>query len=237
MNSPVRLLSAAVPEWLKQALLRARIRLRGGRVRCGPGARIDSEAEFDGRSSLGAGALVLGCAVGRWTYFGERALAIYTDIGAFCSIAPHAVIGGGRHPTRGRVTTSPLFYSTIHNPWGSFAGSVPRDDELPRTHVGNDVWIGYSAVVLPGVRVGDGAVVGAGAVVTRDVEPYAVVAGVPARKLRSRFGDDDVRWLLLHRWWHWPEARLRSLRPQFESVAALRAAVEPSARFAAPASR
>jgi carbonic anhydrase/acetyltransferase-like protein (isoleucine patch superfamily) len=226
-----------MPEWLRQALLRARLRLGGRRVGFGPGARIDSEAEFAGRASLGAGASVFGCRVGRWTYFGERCLAIYSDVGAFCSVAPHAVIGGGRHPTGGHVTTSPLFYSTIHNPWGDFPGSMRRDDELPRTHVGNDVWIGYAAVVLPGVRVGDGAIIGAGAVVTRDVEPYAIVAGVPARELRSRFGPDEVRWLLAHKWWNWPDARLRGLRPRFASVGSLRAAVEPSEPAAAAALR
>lgn len=226
-----------MPDWLRQAVLRARLRLRGRRVGCAPGARMDSEAEFAGNASLGAGASVFGCRVGRWTYFGEHSLAIHSDIGAFCSVAPHAVIGGGRHPTGGHVTTSPLFYSTIHNPWGDFPGSMRRDDELPRTRVGNDVWIGYSAVVLPGVTVGDGAIIGAGAVVTRDVEPYAIVAGVPARTLRSRFEPGDVQWLLGRKWWNWPDARLRGLRPRFASVASLRAEIEPSEPVGALASR
>jgi hypothetical protein len=129
------------------------------------------------------------------------------------------------------VTTSPLFYGTIHNPWGTFAGSMHRDIELPKTHVGNDVWIGYSAIVLPGLRVGDGAVIAAGAVVTRDVEPYEIVAGVPARAIRSRFDAEDREWLLSLKWWNWSDERLKQLRPQFCSIESLRAAVGTSAKW------
>ena len=226
MNSRA-FLRRVLPPGLRQALLRARLRLGGLHVNFGSGARIDSHAEFEDRASLHTGAAVFGSRVGRWTYFGEHSLVIYSEVGRFCSIAPHVVIGGGTHPTH-RVATSPLFYSAERNSWGSFPGALPLDEELPKTHIGNDVWIGHSAVVLPGVRVGDGAVIGAGAVVTRDVEPYAVVAGVPARKLRSRFDPDDVDWLLGLKWWDWPDARLKELRPRFSSVSALREAVGPS---------
>lgn len=214
-----------MPERLKQAMLRSRLRSRGLRVEFGAGARIDSYTDFAGSASLNAGAALFGCLVGRWTYFGNHSLAIYSDIGAFCSIAPHVIIGGGRHPTGGYVTTSPLFYSAHNNPWGSFPGALDRDSELPKTVIGSDVWIGYSAVVLPGVRVGDGAVIGAGAVVTRDVEPYGIVAGVPAKHLRSRFDRADVEWLLANKWWEWPDEQLKRLRPQFSSIASLRAAL------------
>ena len=135
-------------------------------------------------------------------------------------------MGGGRHPVGPNVTTSPVFYSGHSNPWGTFPGVMDRATELPKTYIGNDVWIGYSAVVLPGVRIGDGAVVAAGAVVTKDVAPYDIVAGVPARSLRSRFDAEDVEWLMRLQWWKWPEEKLRRLRPQFSSVAALREAVE-----------
>jgi acetyltransferase-like isoleucine patch superfamily enzyme len=222
MSFPGKSLSGLMPEGLKQALLRWRLRSRGVRVEFGAGARIDSYASFGVNATLGAGAAVFGCSVGRWTYFGEDCLAIYSEVGAFCSIAPHVIIGGGRHPTRGYVTTSPLFYSARSNPWGAFPGAIDRNQELPRTFIGNDVWIGYSAVVLPGIRVGDGAVIGAGSIVNRDVEPYQIVAGTPARTIRPRFDAADTEWLLEAKWWDWPDEELKRLRPMFSSVSRLR---------------
>jgi carbonic anhydrase/acetyltransferase-like protein (isoleucine patch superfamily) len=233
MSSPTKFLKSLIPNSLKQMMLRARFRSRGCNVSFGPGARIDTFVDFAGNSSLGAGATVFGSNVGRWTYLGDQALAINCEIGAFCSIAAKAVIGGGNHPTRDYVTTSPLFYGTIHNPWGIFPGSMQRDTELPRTRIGNDVWIGYSAIVLPGKRVGDGAIIAAGAVVTHDVEPYEIVAGVPARSIRTRFDPDDVEWLLSIGWWNWPDERLKQLRPMFRSIESLRAAVNTSATLVA----
>ena len=75
--------------------------------------------------------------------------------------------------------------------------------------IGNDVWIGYEAVILAGVTIGDGAVIGARAVVTKDVAPYTVVGGVPARSVKKRFSDGTIQRLLELRWWDWPEERIR----------------------------
>ena len=83
---------------------------------------------------------------------------------------------------------------------------MPKPEELPYkgdTVVGNDVWIGYRALILPGVRIGDGAIIAAGSVVTRDVPPYTVVGGNPARPIRARFPEDTVRALLDIAWWNW----------------------------------
>ena len=74
--------------------------------------------------------------------------------------------------------------------------------------VGNDVWIGYEAVILAGVTIGDGAVIGARAVVTKDVPPYTIVGGVPARPIRKRFSDENIARLLELKWWDWPEERI-----------------------------
>ena len=81
------------------------------------------------------------------------------------------------------------------------------------TVVGNDVWIGTEAMIMPGVRIGDGAVIAARAVVTTDVEPYAVVAGMPARQLRRRFSPERIAMLLEMRWWDWPLERINAAMP------------------------
>ena len=76
--------------------------------------------------------------------------------------------------------------------------------------IGNDVWIGYEAVILSGVTIGDGAIIGTRAVVTKDVPPYAIVGGVPAKTIRKRFSDDTISALLKIKWWDWPEERIRN---------------------------
>jgi acetyltransferase-like isoleucine patch superfamily enzyme len=237
MSSLSKHLKPLVPDGLKQRLLQARLRLAGRRVDFGVRARIDKHTRFAGPASLHSGACVFGCSVGRWTYFGDGALAICAEFGAFCSVAPHVIVGGGRHPVGENVTTSPNFYSARNNPWGDFPDAVSDETELPTTYIGHDVWIGYAAVILPGVRVGDGAVIGAGAVVTKDVDPYDIVTGIPAKRLRARFGREDVAWLQELKWWDWPDEALKQLRPAFSSVATLRAAVRArSGQFPVPVS-
>jgi len=123
----------------------------------------------------------------------------------FCAIASGAtfLLNGGNHLTNTLSTF----------PFGIFGGgwSAALPDTWPSrgdTVIGNDVWIGYRATILPGVTVGDGAIIGAMSVVTADVPPYAVVAGNPARVLRRRFSDADIDRLLTLRWWDWPIAHI-----------------------------
>ncbi len=83
--------------------------------------------------------------------------------------------------------------------------------------IGNDVWIGYEAVILSGVTIGDGAIIGARAVVTKDVPPYTIVGGVPARPIRRRFPDEAVEALLALKWWNWPLKRLSASLRRIQS--------------------
>lgn len=94
-----------------------------------------------------------------------------------------------------------------------FQGAVDGFVRAGDTVVGNDVWIGTEAMIMPGVRIGDGAVIAARAVVTADVEPYAVVAGMPARQLRRRFSQERIAMLLEMRWWDWPLERINAAMP------------------------
>jgi acetyltransferase-like isoleucine patch superfamily enzyme len=122
------------------------------------------------------------------------------DVGHYCSIGPGAIVGLAQHPTQDFVSTHPKFYLEYPGVHPSF---VSRDcfEGHVRTTVGNDVWIGAHAMIKGGVSIGDGAVIGAGAVVTRDAEPYGIYAGVPARLIRFRFDEETVRILLQFRWW------------------------------------
>lgn len=144
--------------------------------------------------------------LGRFTYV-VGAKVKNANVGAFCSIGPEAIVGGmGRHPTHW-LTTHPAFYSRLDPTEASFAKL--DFDELPTTEVGNDVWIGCHAVILDGVKIGDGAIIATGAVVAKDVPPYAIVGGVPAKPIRYRFSDDVVEALLGLKWWNASTQMLR----------------------------
>lgn len=137
------------------------------------------------------------------------------DIGRFVSIANGVVLGGGRHPMEW-VGMSPVFYEGRDSVKAKF--SAHARPPAARVTVGHDVWIGRSAIVLPGVRIGDGAVVGAGAVVTKNVAPYAIVAGNPAQTIRFRFTDSVIARLSASAWWSFDDAELCRLGPYFNDV-------------------
>ena len=138
-------------------------------------------------------------------------------IGKFCSIACGAkfLFTSANHTLRSLSTYPfPLFFEE----WGTPVSEVPEAwDNRGDILVGNDVWIGYEAVILSGVHIGNGAIVGARAVVTKDVEPYTIVGGVPARPIRKRFDRKTVEKLEALRWWDLPPERLRPLLPALRS--------------------
>ena len=129
-------------------------------------------------------------------------------IGKFCSIACGArfLFTSANHSLRSLSTYPfPLFFEE----WGLDKADVTDAwDNRGDIVVGNDVWIGYEAVILSGVTIGDGAIIGTRAVVTKDVPPYTIVGGVPARPIRKRFDDRTIAVLLRLRWWDWPRERI-----------------------------
>jgi phosphonate metabolism protein (transferase hexapeptide repeat family) len=168
---------------------------------------------------------VIDCKIGTWTEIGPNSLLIettfddysyvdgdvsiiYSDIGKFCSIASHVRINPGNHPME-RVTQHHCTYRRIQY------GFDEADDEdffqwrrSQRCVIGHDVWIGHGATVMPGVKIETGAVVGADAVVTKDVQPYEIVAGIPARPIRKRFSNNIIEKLLEIKWWNWDRESL-----------------------------
>ena len=130
-------------------------------------------------------------------------------IGKFCSIACGAkfLFNSANH-TLSSLSTYP--FPIFFDEWGLEKSDVAAAwDRKGDIVIGNDVWIGYEAVILAGVTIGDGAVIGARAVVTKDVPPYAIVGGVPARVIRSRFTEETVKALLRLKWWDWPAERIQ----------------------------
>ena len=138
--------------------------------------------------------------IGQYSYVNYDSLIQNTIIGNYCSIAYGVKIGLGNHPTN-QFTTSPLFYKSDN----SLQIKVVDDDfefeEYKQILIGNDVWIGAGAIVLDGVKIGDGAIVAAGTVVTKDVPPYSIVGGVPAKIIKFRFSDEKIDAIMKTNWW------------------------------------
>ncbi len=139
-------------------------------------------------------------------------------IGKFCSIACGAkfLFNSANHAL-GSLSTYP--FPIFFEEWGLPVEDIPAAwDNKGDIVVGSDAWIGYEAVILAGVTIGDGAIIGTRAVVTKDVPPYTIVGGVPAKPIRKRFNEDTIARLLELRWWDWPEERIRENIPAIHTA-------------------
>jgi acetyltransferase-like isoleucine patch superfamily enzyme len=150
--------------------------------------------------------------IDRHSYIGYDSLIINVNIGSFCSIANKVTIGGAMHPMH-FVSTSPAFLS--HR--DSIKTKYARHNFLPqiKTTIGHDVWIGEGVFIKAGVKIGTGSVIGMGSVVTKDVPPYAIVAGNPAKLIRYRFEQCMIDRLLKSEWWILSPTELKKYGPLF----------------------
>lgn len=151
-------------------------------------------------AKINSGVTIVDSTIGRYTYTCYDDEIVNCEIGQFCSISDEVVIGGAEHPIAW-VSTSPVFQNVKHSgPKRKF--SEFDFEGIKKTVIGNDVWIGRRAIIKAGVTVGDGAVIGSGSVVTKDIPPYAIVGGVPAKILKYRFGEETIKELLQSEWWN-----------------------------------
>jgi phosphonate metabolism protein (transferase hexapeptide repeat family) len=177
------------------------------------------ETRLGAYCEVGARTILLDVEMGDYSYVVNDSQMTYTTIGKFCSIAAMTRINPGNHPMH-RATQAHFTYRAS----AYFAGE--NDDaeffawrRSHRVHIGHDVWIGHGAIVLPGRKVGTGAVIAGGAVVTRDVAPYTVVGGNPARPIKRRFPEDIEERLVRLAWWDWDHEVLRAALPDFRKLA------------------
>ena len=145
-------------------------------------------------------AKIVNVSLGDYTYIGPRTRVTNALIGKFCCIGPDVIIGLGKHPSKSFVSSHPAFFSTERQAGFTFV-SNSIFQEVSNCYIGNDVWVGAQATIMDSVIIGDGAIIGTAAVVTKDVPPYAIVAGVPARVLRMRFSHDEIKFLQDIKWW------------------------------------
>lgn len=166
-----------------------------------------SESTLGAWTDIGRNTSIRESEIGDYTYFAGDCQVIYATIGKYCSIASHVRINPGNHPMW-RVTSHHMTYRRRMFELGEDDAEFFQWRRDHRVIIGHDVWIGHSAIIMPGVTIGDGAVIGSQAVVTKDVDPYTIVGGVPARVIRDRFPRDIAEKLQKIAWWDWTRAEL-----------------------------
>jgi acetyltransferase-like isoleucine patch superfamily enzyme len=171
-----------------------------------PETRINMPFYFEPTVTLGTTNIGQNVRIGRNSFLNDGVIREHTVIGRYCSMGRKVTIAAPHHPLNYLTTHLALLAASDHG------GPNPDAQENMReTTIGNDVWIGDNAFIKRGVHISDGAVIGAGAVVTKDVAPYAIMAGVPARLLRYRFDETTRRRLMDTAWWRLPEEFLAGL--------------------------
>lgn len=146
---------------------------------------------------------------GDYSYAAGHVSIVYADVGKFCSIAAQTRINPGNHPMQ-RVTQHHFTYRRKMYGFGEDDQEFFEWRRAHRCTIEHDVWLGHGSIIMPGVTIGTGAVVGSGAVVTKDIPPYTIVAGVPAKPIRSRFPLPVAKKLLAVSWWDWDHATIKA---------------------------
>jgi acetyltransferase-like isoleucine patch superfamily enzyme len=139
--------------------------------------------------------------LGNYSYVSRNGYIENAVIGKFCCIGPNVQIGPGKHPVD-FVSMHPVFYSLRTKNRGISYADRQYFNEYDNTIIDNDVWIGANVVILGGTHIGHGAVIASGAVVTKDVAPFSIVGGVPAKFIKKRFTDEEIRSILMSDWWN-----------------------------------
>ena len=202
---------------MKQLLKRWVLRLKWrGKLQFEQGCDIALQAQFEGMNKIYSHSS-FGGILGYGSYIGHHS-SLTAKIGRFCSISNHVICNAGIHPFQAPfATTSPCFFSLRKQNGATFA-TQQMLNEIKTTdnegafdcEIGNDVWICEGVFINGGIHIADGAVVLAHAVVTKDVPPYAIVGGVPAKIIGYRYDEATIKWLLNVQWWNNPIAWFRA---------------------------
>lgn len=169
-------------------------------------------------TAIGPRCEIFDSTIGAWTYLVKDDQVFNADIGKFGNIASNVRINPTNHPFWRATLHHFTYRSRSHGLAAEDDGEIFAWRMRHRVTIGHDVWIGHNATLLPGVSVGDGAAIGAGAIVTKDVAPFTIVAGNPARVIRRRVTEQVEAALRRIAWWHWDHAQLKAALADFRTL-------------------
>jgi len=174
-----------------------------------------SNCQIEDNIYIGTGCQIKNSTIGRRSYTNNYVAIQNAEIGRFVSIGSDVTIGVGAHPTS-MVSTHPAFYSNnkIFNTYAKETVYI----EFGKCIIGNDVWIGSKSTILNNIKIGDGAIIGYGAVVTKDIEPYSIVGGIPAKLIKYRFSPSIISRLLEIEWWKFNDDILVNNYNKFQDI-------------------
>lgn len=161
---------------------------------------VDKHSKLNQSVKINRFCIIRKTQIGAYSYINRNSHFNNVIVGRFCSIAKNVNVGLAIHPIN-FISTSPIFFSPENATGFEWVTKKTFEDNPKRTIIGNDVWIGANVTIVGGITIGDGAIVGSNTLVTKDIEPYSIVGGVPARVIKKRFDDETIKTLLNSKWW------------------------------------
>ena len=183
---------------------------------------FNQRTEFGGYNVINSGTWISNTKIGRNTYIGHNSSLPNAEIGRYCSFGNNIKVVQATHPSHTFVSTAPVFFSPLKQSNRTFAENNYFDEFISingrSVVIGNDVWIGDNVLIKGGITIGDGAIVAMGSVVTKDVQPYSIVGGVPAKIIRFRFDEEQIEKLLQFKWWDKEDSWLENNFQRFHNI-------------------
>jgi len=195
-------------------------------LRYGRNVFIGFSVVLEGRNYFAENSQITSSEIGYGSYLGSKAQISKAKIGRYTSIAPNVTCVFGKHPSETFVSTHPSFFSMNKQMGYSYTNkqlfdeyAKCRDSENKYSIlIGNDVWIGANVTIMDGVSIGDGAIIASNALVHKDIPAYTIAGGVPAKFIKNRFTEDQIKFLLNFKWWDKPEKWIRENAPLFADI-------------------